>query len=260
MQPDTSQWRLRTSYDYLDQLPPEGLAWEFLRRNEDYQREFAARKLNRKSMVSADDIERWGLQFLSDPHDRAIDGPVLWSPAANPNVLVVVGTPDSMKSDYELQMPVALTRKSAGTLYVVSPLGDLTFNVTFQSKSKPGTRCAALFPIDNNCLSRIEALTRFWHALSGHRVPPDTRLTLQQRRRFRFMIQAVDGRTKNATYREIANVIYGASRVATDAWKTSPLRDSTIALVRDGKAMIEGKYRQLLKHRRRERSGEHLKL
>jgi len=65
------------------------------------------------------------------------------------------------------------------------------------------------------------------------------------------MMQALDGRSEGATYREIADAIYGATRVAIDAWKTSPLRDSTIALVRDGKAMAEGEYRQLLKHRRR---------
>ena len=66
-----------------------------------------------------------------------------------------------------------------------------------------------------------------------------------------MMLQAVDGRFNEASYREIADAIYGAPRVATDSWKTSALRDSTIALVGDGKALVEGEYRQLLKHRRR---------
>ena len=65
------------------------------------------------------------------------------------------------------------------------------------------------------------------------------------------MLQAVDGRTAGATYREIAEVMYGRGRVASDPWKSSALRDATIRLVRDGNRMIDGGYRQLLRHRRR---------
>ena len=65
------------------------------------------------------------------------------------------------------------------------------------------------------------------------------------------MLQAVDGSTNGASYREIANIIFGASRIAADPWKTSALRDSTIDLVKDGLAMIAGGYRKLLRHRRK---------
>jgi hypothetical protein len=41
------------------------------------------------------------------------------------------------------------------------------------------------------------------------------------------------------------------SRVASDSWKTSALRDATIRLVRDGLAMVDGGYRDLLRRRRR---------
>jgi hypothetical protein len=112
-------------------------------------------------------------------------------------------------------------------------------------------KLSALIPLDGNTLGRIEALARFYSAQAGRAIPPDTRLTNQQRRRLRFMIQALDGRINAATYREIANAIYGTSRVADMPWKTSPLRDSVIALVRDSIAMVGGGYRQLLRHRRR---------
>ena len=45
--------------------------------------------------------------------------------------------------------------------------------------------------------------------------------------------------------------MYGRGRVASDPWKSSALRDATIRLVRDGNRMIDGGYRQLLRHRRR---------
>ena len=251
MQPDMSPWRVKESYDYLERLPPEGLAWEFLRRNTNYQRDYTLRKSERRSRGKADTEKQWGLLYLVDPTETALGKPVYWSPKADPAVLVIIRTPDLFEPKIQLDIPVSLTQKSAGGFNAVSVFDDCMFNVIFTASSKPTDPCTALLPIDEDCLSRIETLTRFWRALHGRTVPADTRLTSQQRRRIRLMMQAFDGRDNNATYREIADVIYGASRVAADAWKTSALRDSTIALVKDGKAMVEGEYLQLLKHRRR---------
>ena len=251
MQPGTSKWRVKEGYDYLERLPPEGLAWEFLRRNTDYQHDYTLRKSERRSRDRADIANRWGLQHLVDPTESALGKPVYWSPKADPAVLVIVRTPDLFEPKIPLDIPVSLTQKSAGGFNSVSVFDDCMFNVIFTARSKPTDPCTALLPIDEDCLSRIETLTRFWRALHGRTISADTRLTPQQRRRIRLMMQAFDGRDNNASYREIAGVIYGVSRVAADAWKTSALRDSTIALVKDGKAMVEGEYLQLLKHRRR---------
>ena len=251
MQPDTSPWRVKESYDYLERLPPEGLAWEFLRRNTNYQHDYNLRKSEGRSRGRADTAKQWGLQFLVDPRESALDKPVYWSPKADPAVLVFTRTPDLFESKIPSDIPVSLTQKSIGGHNAVGVFDDCLFNVIFTARSKPTDPCAALLPIDEDCLSRIETLTRFWRALHGRTVPADTRLTSQQRRRIRLMMQAFDGRANDATYREIADMIYGASRVAADAWKTSALRDSTIALVKDGKSMVEGGYLQLLKHRRR---------
>jgi hypothetical protein len=251
MQPDTSPWRVKEGYDYLERLPPEGLAWEFLRRNTNYQHDYNLRKSERGSRGRADIANRWGLQYLVNPTESASGKPVYWSPKADPAVLVITRTPDLFEPKIQLDIPVSLTQKSAGGLNAASVFDDCMFNVIFTARAKPTDPCTALLPIDEDCLGRIETLTRFWRALHDRTVPADTRLTSQQRRRIRLMMQAFDGRDNNASYREIADAIYGASRVAADSWKTSALRDSTIALVKDGMAMVEGEYLQLLKHRRR---------
>ncbi|WP_245258969.1 MULTISPECIES: transcriptional regulator domain-containing protein [unclassified Chelatococcus] len=65
MRPDTSRWRENTSYDLVDDLPPDGLAWEYLRRNGAYQQDFA-RHLEIKGLaepLAADAETRWGLRF-----------------------------------------------------------------------------------------------------------------------------------------------------------------------------------------------------
>lgn len=116
---------------------------------------------------------------------------------------------------------------------------------------EPGQPISANIPLDAVGLDRIEALTRLWRSLHGHKVPPDTRMTAQQRRRLKNMLRAVDGRMNDADYREIAEVIFGVERVASEPWKTSALRDAVLDLVKDGFAMIDGGYRKLLRHRRR---------
>lgn len=85
----------------------------------------------------------------------------------------------------------------------------------------------------------------------SHRLLPDARITAQQRRRLRRMLQAVDGRSEGASYRQIAEAIFGQSRIAETPWKTSALRDATIDLVKDGLALTAGGYLSLLKRRRR---------
>jgi hypothetical protein len=64
MSPDASPWRSAEAYDYLDALSPADLAWEYLRRNPDYQTDFqTARQGGDGEGVSA----RWGLRFPCRP-------------------------------------------------------------------------------------------------------------------------------------------------------------------------------------------------
>lgn len=114
----------------------------------------------------------------------------------------------------------------------------------------PDVPLAALVPLDPGGFDRSEAIDRLLRTLLGRAVPDDGRLTPQQKRRHRHMLQATDGRMSGATYRDIAGVIFGVDRVASEHWKTSALRDATTALVKDGLAMVAGGYRTLLRHRR----------
>lgn len=69
MSPDTSQWRSSSSYDYVDHLTAPDIGWEWLRRNEDYQRDFS--EFRSGSKESPPQIERvarrWGLRFPCRP-------------------------------------------------------------------------------------------------------------------------------------------------------------------------------------------------
>lgn len=58
-------WHVTTAYGYAKVIPPADFAWEYLRRHEDYQRDFQT--LSRVKEPGAAHLEafsqRWGLRF-----------------------------------------------------------------------------------------------------------------------------------------------------------------------------------------------------
>jgi hypothetical protein len=56
-------WRSAAAYANVDNLSPAELAWEFLRRNPGYQRDFRAATRVGADRVPEPLIARWGLPF-----------------------------------------------------------------------------------------------------------------------------------------------------------------------------------------------------
>lgn len=108
----------------------------------------------------------------------------------------------------------------------------------------------AIVPLGLDGFDRIEAVRRFLSALHGRAIPPDTRLTRQQRIRLRRMLRAFDGHRAGATQQEIAQVILKIGPLDRDEWQASSARHTIKALLRDAHSMVAGGYRKLLHHRR----------
>lgn len=114
-----------------------------------------------------------------------------------------------------------------------------------------GDRMAvAVIPLSLEGFDRIEALQRLLSALHGRAIPPDTRMTRQQRARLRRMLRAFDGHRAGATQQEIARVILNSGPFDRDEWQASSARHTAKALLRDARSMLAGGYRKLLRHRR----------
>lgn len=60
------------------------------------------------------------------------------------------------------------------------------------------------------------------------------------------MLRALDGHLAKASYRAIAQQLFGHERLNREPWKTSSLRAMTIRLVRGGIGLMRGGYRKLL--------------
>lgn len=65
MRPDTSRWRADSAYDVIDHAGVDHLAWECLRRNRDYLKDYAAlRRTGDLGQPLPEPLERrWGLRF-----------------------------------------------------------------------------------------------------------------------------------------------------------------------------------------------------
>nr|WP_323718364.1 DUF6499 domain-containing protein [Paracoccus aminovorans] len=65
MIPDASTWRSSADYDHLDALTASDMAWEWLRRNEDYDADFEAAASARgdPDPLTEQIRQRWGLRF-----------------------------------------------------------------------------------------------------------------------------------------------------------------------------------------------------
>lgn len=178
---------------------------------------------------------------------------MLWSAEADTSTVLLTQTPIVLPAAGNLHPLLHAPTEHAdehGTHFVFAA-EDSAVRLLRLAGVPPDLPLAALVPLDGDGFDRMAAIDRLLRALLGLAVPRDGRLTPQQKRRQRQMLQATDGRLNGATYREIAGVTFGVDRVASEPWKTSALRDATTALVRDGLAMIAGGYRTLLRHRRR---------
>lgn len=192
-----------------------------------------------------------GCDFPARPDLSALAQPVFWSPAVDPAVLILTESPDFLQRQPPRPAFDFTSYRSSpeGNHAVQNNAGAM--QLLLRENLHPDRSVAALIPLDAETPSRIEVLTRFWRVWQGQSLPRDKRITAQRRRRLRLMMRAADGRDNGASYREIAKAIYGETRVAGEAWKTSPLRDTVIGLVEGASLLIDGGYLQLLRQRRR---------
>jgi hypothetical protein len=110
---------------------------------------------------------------------------------------------------------------------------------------------AIVMPLNDDLPRRAEAALRLWGRIAGRAAASHSReplaLTRQRHERLVFMLRALDGHLAEASYREIAEALFGAHRLEREAWKTSSLRDRTIRLVKGGLALMRAGYRKLLR-------------
>jgi hypothetical protein len=257
--PRTTDWRSPQAVDALLELDRADLAWEFLKRNPDYREDFrqtlqrvATGEISEEA-ATMEFSRRWGYPVARDPDLPANESPTIWRPELIPLTVVLVPAPEVFSEAHELTAsdlaPARASVRSTDGIQIVveDRRGD---HRVWLREPKEGQRLAALLPLDDDFRLRVLSLVLFQRRLAGRASGPPPKawlITRRRRRRLILMVRALDGHLAEASYREIADALYGTEAVARYAWKTSSIRGQTIRLVQDAVRMMRGGYRELLR-------------
>lgn len=142
----------------------------------------------------------------------------------------------------------ASIRKAADGWHAVVRLQGAQHRLWLKEAPQASASYAVELPLDADYEIRAHASLRLWRAISGHPPGPSFhQLSTQQRERLALALRALDGHLEGASYRTIAEVLFGKKRIAEHGWKTHDLRSRTIRLVQAGLALMRGGYRALLR-------------
>lgn len=143
--------------------------------------------------------------------------------------------------------PTDIKRASDGWHAVLRVQGT-RHHLWLKQAPQSGAFYSAELPFDADFEIRAYASHRLWRAINGHPPgPPYHQLSPQQRKRLALALRALDGYMDGASYRIIAEVLFGRRRVPERGWKSHDLRSRTIRLVQAGRALVRGGYRALLR-------------
>jgi hypothetical protein len=195
-----------------------------------------------------------GYDFLADPSQRADQAAIFWHPDVDPTVILLTTAPTNATGlsfvPSEWASDIARHDAADGT-HILIRSGGVRHQLWLPDTVAEGAALAAVIPMDISAPHRAEATMRFWqHATYGRRRQHSGRS--QRSERLIPTLRALDGHLAGGSYRTIADGLFGTSRVQAEPWKTSPLRDRVIRLVQQGISLMQGRYRSLLRPRRRE--------
>lgn len=193
-----------------------------------------------------------GSRFLADPDVDASHQDVFWRPEADPQVVTLVAShlPDSGIAFEPDNWPGELRiRRAADAVYAALTVDDREHRILLPRLEAAGFRVAAAIPLDDDAPLRAEATLRLWRELARRPARDGPSIPSNRRARLAAALRALDGNRDGASYRAIAEALFGRARVDSEIWKTSSLRDATIRLVRTGLALARDGYRRLLRLR-----------
>ena len=257
------------SYDYLDTLNYSELAWEYLRRNPDYQRDFAnlttpiqkpdilpsGHRVWQAPDLSAPDlsttVSHWGLWPLVDPRLSALDAPICWLPDTGAAVLTATATraPVAAEADLGLNnlscVRHIVVRKD-GVQCLLAHNTDLSIALQIQGDRIVDAPINVTFQLHRlHCATK----TGLWLSkLPGLLATPQRHICFTPRRKnLRDALIAFDGHLAGAQYRDVAYLIFGRAEV-TAAWSKSNrrMKDSVIRSLERGRDLVRGGYLRLM--------------
>jgi hypothetical protein len=195
-------------------------------------------------------LDAGGYDFLADPTKSATHEPIFWNPDDYAKVVILQPAPSAASSrTFKLaNLPAdSLCRDAEDGVHIILGVATMAIQLWIMNAGDNYAPLAAVLPLDGSVGDRAEATLRFWRLLAHGGASGDD--SGRNNNKLISALRALDAKLDGASYRMIAEAIFGADQINIEAWKTSSRRDAIIRLVRKGIAMMHGKYLSLL-HRR----------
>ncbi len=241
----SDHWHPSAAYLYALHLDGPALAWEYLRRDPDYRRDWLRRRLDQET------AQRWGLRLLENPELDARDAHPAWFPDHDTVVhLYPDADPPPNASPFEFwRIPgrkqlthdgrrLILRARLPGCcvhLALAPTLEDGMAHVyAIRACNTPCPRYRALV----GELDKLQATQDTTSAVTKPRPSASSMLELHT-------LQALDGTLVGASLRTVADVLFGAEAVTTGWHADGDLRARVRRLVRRGLNLMRGGYRRL---------------
>ena len=239
-------WRASAAYLYVLLLEDPSLAWEYLRRNPDYRRDWHAEP---EGVASA---TRWGLATLENPYLDARLAQPLWQPLPESVVRLTVaehGLANAARfSLWALPGRKALFHDCNGlrlTLLLGNRIVHLNLTVglgegkTFAYVIAAGPPAALQWRAARSLRLLLERGSQDTVHVTAAR---PMRVAISHMR----SLQALDATLAGASHREVAEAIFGVRRVAESWLPDSALRAQTRHCVHRARGFMQHDYRRLL--------------
>lgn len=245
-------WHPVAAYLYVLHLDGPALAWEYLRRNPEYRRDW---HLHRRRLERA---QHWGLRLLEDPALDARDALPDWFPDP-PGVVHILpdadpapGAPPFRLWDFpgekrllhDGRRLLLIVRVAGSTRsFVLSP--ELEDGKPYVYAVRAGPQVLARWRNAEMTLAALDVLHANDKGAGVARDRPGRTALLHLR-----TLQALDGVQSGASQRKVAEVLYGAEVVVERWYSDGQLRAHVRRLIARGRRLMQGGYRRLLHPRR----------
>lgn len=245
-EPSIEHWYPTAAYLYTLHLDGPALAWEYLRRNPDYRRDWLRRRRR------PDAAHDWGLRVLEDPSLDARDAQPAWFPDHGA-VVQLYPDADPPPDAYAFEFWRVPGRKQlihdGKRLVLVSRWPGCCMRLALGPGLEDGMAylyaaraCAVPCARYRAIAAELDALAvaTIAEPVASARSRPTPAAVLEL-----HTLQALDASLADASLREIAEGLFGADAVAADWHKDSALRARVRRLVQRGEALMRGGYRTL---------------
>ncbi|TWT20313.1 DUF2285 domain-containing protein [Luteimonas marina] len=241
-------WHPVAAYLYVLHLDGPSLAWEYLRRNPEYRRDW---HLHRRRPGQA---RRWGLRLLENPDLDARDAHPDWFPDP-PGVVHVLPDADSPPGALPFRLwdlpgekrllhdgrRLLLFLRVGGRTRCLALSSELEDGMAHVYAVRASPQMAARWRNAEITLALLDErqAKQPGGGIAGDRPGRTALLHLRT-------LQALDGVQAGASQRQIATVLYGADAVAERWYSDGQLRAHVRRLIARGRRLMQGGYRRLL--------------